>query len=85
MPFANNRLHPVIELASRHKLLIIATILLMAGAGCVSAVKTTNDQLSEDATASAAVPVTMYPVSGDDASSSDATLREPSQQGIPAP
>ena len=49
-----------IRFARRNKLLIAATALLMAGAGCVSAVSETGRQLTKDALKPIAVPARAY-------------------------
>lgn len=68
-------------LAKRHKALIAATALLMVGAGCVSAVKTTGDQLSHDALQPITVPVEAYKKAVEAASSTDALRRNQLEQG----
>lgn len=66
----------VIRFAKGNKLLIAATALLMVGAGCVSAVRTTRSQLTEDALKPITVPLEAYDRAVETASGSQATDRE---------
>jgi hypothetical protein len=50
----------VIHFARRNKFLILATALLMVGAGCVGAAREAGDQLTEDALKPITVPVEVY-------------------------
>ena len=61
-----------IHFARRNMPLLVFTALLMAGAGCVSAVRTTGDQLTEDALKPITVPVQVYKQGIDAASGVDA-------------
>lgn len=65
----------VISFAKRNKVLVAATALLMAGAGCVSAVHETTQQLTNDAMLPITVPVQAYKQAVDVASSTDASQR----------
>lgn len=49
-----------IAFARQNTLLVVVTALLMAGAGCVGAVRETGDQLTEDALRPIAVPFDVY-------------------------
>lgn len=65
-----------IRFAKRNKVLVAATALLMAGAGCVSAVHETTQQLTNDAMLPITVPVNAYKQAVDVASSTDAAQRK---------
>ena len=66
--------------ARRHKFLVAATALLMAGAGCVGAVKETTQQLTNDALTPISVPVQVYKLGIDAASNTDASQRNQMDQ-----
>jgi len=53
-------------------LLVAATALLMAGAGCVGALRETGDQLTEDALKPISVPIEAYGQAIETASNADA-------------
>lgn len=53
-------------------LLVAATALLMAGAGCVGALRETGDQLTEDALKPITVPIQAYGQAVETASNADA-------------
>lgn len=62
--------------AKRNKVLVAATALLMAGAGCVGAVHETTRQLTNDALLPISVPVQGYKQAVDVASSTNAAERD---------
>jgi hypothetical protein len=64
-----------IRFARRNKFLVAATALLMAGAGCVGAVNETGKQLTHDALTPISVPVKVYKMGLDAASSTDASQK----------
>lgn len=64
-----------IRFARRNKLLVAATALLMAGAGCVGAVNETGKQLTKDALTPISVPVQVYKMGIDAASSTEANQK----------
>lgn len=66
----------VIHYAKRNKPLLLVTALLMAGAGCVGAVRQTTEQLSEDALKPITVPVQVYGQAVDTASNVNAIQAE---------
>lgn len=71
--------------AKRNKYLVAATALLMAGAGCVSAVRETTQQLSNDALKPITVPVQVYKQGLEAASDTQARDKaELDQSGLPA-
>lgn len=61
-----------IAFARRNMLLVAATALLMAGAGCVGALRETGDQLTEDALKPISVPIEAYGQAIETASNADA-------------
>ncbi|WKZ29217.1 MAG: hypothetical protein QY323_00640 [Patescibacteria group bacterium] len=65
----------VIHFARRNKFLILATALLMIGAGCVGAAREAGDQLTEDAMKPITVPVEVYQRATEVASSTEARAR----------
>ena len=66
--------------AKRNKLLVAATALLMAGAGCVSAVHETTQQLTQDALKPITVPIQAYKLGIEAASSTNASERNQMEQ-----
>ncbi len=48
----------LLRFARRNKFLLIATVLLMAGAGCVGAARQASQQLSQDAQKPIEIPAT---------------------------
>jgi hypothetical protein len=85
MPLAYPWLHRVIPLAKRYKAVIGITALLMIGAGCVGAVRETNDQLSHDMMKPLTVPIDAYKQGVDAASNTHARdLNALQQSGLPA-
>jgi len=66
-------LRRAIRFARRNKFLVAATALLMAGAGCVGAVHTTTEQLTEDALTPITVPVQAYKLGVEAASNTAAS------------
>lgn len=71
----------VIRYARRNKLLVAATALLMAGAGCLGAVRESADQLSEDALKPITMPIEAYDRSVETASNVEAIRQERLRQG----
>lgn len=62
----------IIHFARRNALLVAATALLMAGVGCVSAVRETGEQLTEDAMKPITVPIEAYRQAVETASNAEA-------------
>ncbi|MFA5853735.1 MAG: hypothetical protein WC866_01475 [Patescibacteria group bacterium] len=65
----------VLHFARRNKFLILATALLMVGAGCVGAAREAGDQLTEDALKPITVPVDAYQRAVDAASATETLNR----------
>ena len=66
----------VIDFARRNTLLVAATALLMAGAGCAGAVRETGEQLTEDAMKPITVPLDAYGRAVETASNAEAFDRQ---------
>lgn len=62
----------VIHFARRNSFLLVATALLMAGAGCAGAVRKTGEQLTEDALKPISVPIEAYSQAVETASNAEA-------------
>ena len=69
-----------LRFAKRNKLLLAATALLMAGAGCVGAANETANQLTKDALMPISVPVQAYKQAVNAASSTDASEKKQMDQ-----
>jgi hypothetical protein len=61
-----------IHFARRNPLLVAVTVLMMAGVGCAGAVKTTGEQLTEDALMPITVPIEAYGQAVETASNAEA-------------
>ena len=70
----------VIHFARRNKFLILATALLMVGAGCVGAAREAGDQLTEDAMRPITIPLDAYQRATEAASSTEVRERQMIEQ-----
>lgn len=66
----------VIHHLRRNKALVALTAVLMAGAGCVGVVRTTGDQLTDEAMQPITVPIEAYRDAQDAAADADAAAQE---------
>ncbi len=65
----------LIHFARRNKILIAATAVLMAGAGCVSAARKAGEQLTQDSLKPITVPLEVYKQGVESASGVEANER----------
>lgn len=70
----------VISLARRNIRLVAATALLMAGAGCVGAIRESGDQLTRDALKPITMPIEAYGQAVDTASNAKAVQEDALRQ-----
>jgi hypothetical protein len=69
-----------ISFARRNTLLVVATALLMVGAGCVGAVRETGDQLTKDSLKPITAPIEAYGQAVESVSNTKAKQEESLQQ-----